>query len=170
MASWLSDAHTGFDASDCQPLCAGGVIALREYDSSLSAVPAPSDLSEPLDFGDDSGEWANDGECDDRRFLGQGMAGWIGWINSGRDASDCRALYEAGSIRLWNWSAARAATQCDAIDFGDDASGEAGDGECDDLRFDGPGSAPGLTDEHIAHDASDCRQLCGFGMVALRDY
>ena len=28
-----------------------------------------------IDFGDDSSEWANDGECDDPRFEGTGSAG-----------------------------------------------------------------------------------------------
>ena len=49
-------------------------------------------------FGDDSGTWANDGECDDPRFQGEGMATTLLESDRGRDATDCRNLYNAGSI------------------------------------------------------------------------
>ncbi|WP_210529421.1 hypothetical protein [Rubellimicrobium arenae] len=123
-----------------------------------------------VNFGNDSSEWANDGECDDRRFVGQGMAASISWASVGRDASDCRTLHDAGALRLWDWAEARAATQCAALDFGDDAGEYAHDGECDDLRFEGPGAAGALGEATVGHDASDCSQLCAFGVVALRDY
>jgi len=121
-------------------------------------------------FGDDSSEWANDGECDDRRFVGQGMAASLGWTHAGRDATDCRALHEAGRIRVWDWTQALAATQCASIDFGDDAGEFARDGECDDIRFEGLAMAGGVSDAHTGHDAADCRQLCAIGTIALRDY
>jgi len=53
-----------------------------------------------VEFGDDSSQWANDGECDDPRFEGRGMAATLLAEDLGKDASDCRALYEAGDIRL----------------------------------------------------------------------
>lgn len=44
------------------------------------------------------------------------------------------------------------------IDFGDDASKFAKDGECDDKRFSGPGMTDTpLLDSDIRHDATDCR-------------
>lgn len=53
------------------------------------------------DFGDDSSEWANDGVCDDTRFVGDRGAG--AWTSNddhvGRDATDCRNLLNAGRIR-----------------------------------------------------------------------
>ena len=49
-------------------------------------------------FGDDSSTWANDGECDDPRFQGEGMAMTLFEEDRGRDATDCRNLYNAGSI------------------------------------------------------------------------
>ena len=49
-------------------------------------------------FGDDSGTWANDGECDDPRFQGESMAATLLESDRGRDATDCRNLYNAGRI------------------------------------------------------------------------
>ena len=55
---------------------------------------------EKIDFGDDTSAWANDGECDDPRFEGPGTAATLRGEDLGRDASDCRRLYEEGRIRL----------------------------------------------------------------------
>ena len=54
-------------------------------------------------------------------------------------------------------------------DFGDDTSQWANDGECDDPRFEGKGSAETLLDADAYHDATDCRTLLDRGLVALRD-
>lgn len=54
--------------------------------------------------------------------------------------------------------AAAAPAQAQSIDFGDDASQFAKDGECDDKRFTGAGMTDTLLlDSDIKHDASDCR-------------
>ena len=55
-----------------------------------------------IDFGDDSSEWANDGECDDTRFTGDDEYIGIDFGDSHvrRDASDCRSLFNQGRIRL----------------------------------------------------------------------
>ena len=50
-------------------------------------------------FGDDSSMWANDGECDDPRFVGNDMASVLLDDDEFHDATDCRELYESGSIR-----------------------------------------------------------------------
>lgn len=134
------------------------------------AATAPTATPVQVNFGDDSSEWANDGECDDRRFVGQGMATALSSVNIGHDATDCRALHDAGQIRVWNWSEAQAATQCTAINFGDNAGQYAGDGECDDPRFEGISVARMLNPSEIGHDAADCSQLCSFGTASLRDY
>ncbi|MEQ8404299.1 MAG: hypothetical protein RKE49_04315 [Oceanicaulis sp.] len=55
---------------------------------------------EQVEFGDDTSTWANDGECDDPRFEGEGMAAMLVAEDLGHDATDCRSLYEAGDIRL----------------------------------------------------------------------
>ena len=57
-------------------------------------------LASSIDFGDNSSEWSYDGECDDPRFAGRGMAEVLLDEDLGRDAADCRALYQAGSIYL----------------------------------------------------------------------
>ncbi|MCC6304975.1 MAG: hypothetical protein IT545_07240 [Rhodobacteraceae bacterium] len=123
-----------------------------------------------VDFGDDAGAYTNDGECDDRRFFGPGMATGLGWKEAGHDATDCRRLHDEGRVRLWIFEEARAATTCPAIDFGSDEGEYASDGECDDLRFEGMGMAAGLGTDNVGKDATDCQRLCGWGMIFLRDY
>ena len=55
-----------------------------------------------------------------------------------------------------------------SIEFGDDRSQWARDGECDDPRFEGDGMSPTLIDENLGHDATDCRQLLESGRISLR--
>ena len=53
-----------------------------------------------VDFGDDASVWALDGECDDPRFSGEGVAQTqVDW-DTYHDATDCRALFNMGRIRL----------------------------------------------------------------------
>ena len=65
------------------------------------AVPlAGQTASGAGNFGDDSGRWANDGACDDTRFVGDRGAGALtNDDHVGRDATDCRNLLNAGRIR-----------------------------------------------------------------------
>lgn len=57
----------------------------------------------------------------------------------------------------------------DGIDFGDDASRWARDGECDDPRFEGPGmTTTPLLDADIGHDATDCSTAYRAGKLHLR--
>jgi hypothetical protein len=68
---------------------------------ALSAVSAPASAQQDeIDFGDDSSQWANDGECDDPRFEGEGTAATLLDEDRGHDAADCRALFAAGRVRL----------------------------------------------------------------------
>lgn len=124
--------------------------------------------SRGINYGDDTSEWANDGECDDPRFSGQGMAVDLGVADVGRDASDCRNGVLEGRLFLRDWQAEMLSTNCAAIDFGTDDSEYANDGECDDPRFDGMGIAAMLLSTDRGRDASDCRHLCTFGQVWLR--
>ena len=96
--------------------------------------------ADQINFGDNSSEWAKDGECDDRRFRGVGMAKGLDQDDVGHDATDCRQAYRDKRITLWVASEARAATQCKSIRFGDNKSEWPNDGECDDYRFEGPGT------------------------------
>ncbi|MEM9351065.1 MAG: hypothetical protein AAGA47_12460 [Pseudomonadota bacterium] len=134
---------------------------------SLLALQAPAQSPE---FGDDSGSYTRDGECDDRRFFGPDTAPDIDSENIGRDASDCRAAFEAGTAFIWNQSEAAAATSCEAIDFGNDGSDYADDGECDDPRFEGIGAATTLLSGDRGRDATDCRRLCELEAIFIREY
>lgn len=178
----LLDTDIGHDATDCGTAYRAGRLTLRSDvpmsvpgSDAASGKPAPAPfvpdtVVDGINFGKDSGGYTNDGQCDDRRFTGPGMAAGYYWEDIGADASDCAAAYAAGRIRLWDYTAAKAATVCAAIDFGDDNGTYPNDFECDDLRFEGPGVAAGLQPEDQGHDASDCSRLCAFGVIALRDY
>jgi hypothetical protein len=52
------------------------------------------------DFGDNTSRWADDGECDDPRFEGEGAADTLLEVDRGHDAADCRKLFDAGRIAL----------------------------------------------------------------------
>ncbi|MGB0798116.1 MAG: hypothetical protein ACPGRD_02190 [Planktomarina sp.] len=121
-----------------------------------------------VEFGDDSSDYSNDGECDDRRFMGLGMATGLDVDDNFHDASDCRKLFDGGVIKLVSESAGRAATQCDVIEFGDNTSEWANDAECDDPRFDGPGVDSIILISDLLSDARDCRSQCNKGNAWLR--
>jgi len=144
-ASILLETDRMHDATDCRQLFDQG----RIWHKSETAIA----------WGDDSSQWANDGECDDPRFEGSGAASILLDEDLMRDATDCRALYEAGEIRLKTAA---------GIAWGDDSSQWAHDGECDDPRFEGPGAASILLDEDLMRDASDCRELYEAGRIQLK--
>ena len=76
------------DASDCAAAFNAGNLQIRGVANGI------------VDFGDDSGEWARDGECDDMRFAGPGMTGTtLLQEDIMRDATDCKTAYDGG--RLW---------------------------------------------------------------------
>jgi hypothetical protein len=131
--------------------------------------------SAPLvEFGDDRSEWANDGECDDPRFSGSGSAETLLDEDAYHDATDCRTLYQSGQIQLSNGDAGVAAVApaiglAGDIDFGGDASEWANNGECDDPRFRGAGSARKLVQADRFNDATDCSTLYERGDIQLND-
>ena len=133
------------------------------------AVPQPA-FAQKIDFGDDASRWANDGECDDKRFVGPGMTSTpLLDEDVGHDATDCRTAYTRGALTLRNSSVPNNRRDSSSIYWGDDSSTWANDGECDDPRFTGPGmtSTP-LLDEDIAADATDCRTAYEAGLLELR--
>lgn len=141
--------------------------------SAHEAVPrAGSAVAEKyFSFGDDSGEYAHDGECDDPRFKGAGMADQA--YSPGTDASDCRHAYVEGRITIRDVYlpayALGAPYDASGIEFGDNSSQWAHDGECDDPRFEGPGVAATLVEDDIEADAADCRAAFEQGKAVLRD-
>ena len=173
----LLDADIRGDATDCKTAFDAGRISLIDGGAAEPpAVPVPTDvpavpvMSAAINFGDDKGDWPKDGECDDRRFYGSAMASNLSWQFVGHDATDCQAALNAGSIALWNETASLAATQCSAIDFGDDTGTYSNDSECDDVRFEGRGAASVMNLENLGKDAADCSVQCNFGIISLRDY
>ena len=110
-----------------------------------------------IDLGDDTSIWALDGQCDDPRFVGAGMAmsGLLA-VDAYHDATDCRLLLEGEQISLAQseplvrWG----------IQFGDNSSLWSYDGECDDPRFEGPGMVHATpVREDLYRDAADCSSL-----------
>ena len=145
MASYLIDSDRLSDATDCEALFNLGEVSLI----STNAIA----------FGDDSSNWASDGECDDPRFEGSGMASYLSESDRLSDATDCQTLFNQGQVSL---------KAVDGINFGNDSSNWASDGECDDPRFEGPGMASYLIESDRLSDASDCRLLFDQGDVVLR--
>ena len=152
-----SSAYITRDATDCRNLFLAGRISL---DAEAYAAAAG------VDFGDDSGDYANDGDCDDTRFEGdRGRGALDNDSHIMRDATDCRNLFLAGRISLDAEAYAAAA----GVDFGDDSGDYANDGDCDDTRFEGDRGRGALdNDSHIMGDATDCRNLFLAGKIWLR--
>lgn len=96
-----------------------------------------------IDFGEDAGDYANDGACDDARFESDGDDWTYQRNHVLRDATDCRALYESGALTLY-------------LDFGDNSGEYANDNTCDDNRFTGEGRSILQTESHVKRDAVDC--------------
>jgi hypothetical protein len=120
-------------------------------------------FAQPINFGDNSSEWANDGECDDGRFTGPGLTSTpLLQEDVLADATDCRTAYQAGRLTL------AGVADDGTIDFGNDSGDWSNDDECDDMRFAGPGmtTTPLLQDD-IMRDASDCRDAYSAGRLTL---
>jgi hypothetical protein len=129
----------------------------------FSLVTVPAFAANEIFFGDDSGEYANDGECDDPRFVGAGMT-TTDLLSDDllKDATDCKAAFDAGKLSL------NGVAEDGTIDFGDDAGDYANDGECDDLRFTGAGmTQTALLQDDILHDATDCKTAFDAGKIEL---
>lgn len=150
-----------------------------DLDEAIAEASTDATVAE-IDFGADSSNWANDGECDDPRFSGDGMTSTL-LLDSDAfaDASDCRSAYEAGGL-VFNASwepGANAGTEGPALDpsaaseplFGDDTSRWANDGECDDPRFEGDGmTGTMLLEVDMFRDASDCQAAWQAGQIVLK--
>lgn len=124
-----------------------------------------------LDYGDNSSTWAFDGECDDPRFEGPGTDEILLAEDAYHDAADCSMLMRQGSVWLSGGGGGgrrSSSGSCDRIDFGNNSSTWSNDGECDDPRFAGPGTASVLLPEDAYRDANDCRSACYSGSVWMR--
>jgi hypothetical protein len=166
-AAELVDADLMKDATDCREAYEAGTVTLVEDNGGETSGKDTATDAADIDFGDDSSQWANDGECDDPRFTGPGAAAELVEADRMKDATDCREAYEAGTVTLAGESADEPATAAD-VDFGDDSSRWANDGECDDPRFAGTGMATTLLAEDEGKDATDCRTLFEAGSITLK--
>ena len=119
------------------------VAAENETFDQAAAPPAPAPQPAQLNYGEDTGLYANDGACDDARFHADGDTYNYQRDHVLADATDCRTLYEAGEITLH-------------LDFGDDSGNYAFDNTCDDNRFSGEGRSILTIDSHVKRDATDC--------------
>ena len=97
--------EAGTDTNDCR--------------AQITDAGPQTETTAPVDAGNNSCEYANDNECDEARFGGQG------YCADGTDATDCTQL-RAG--------------------LNDDSCSFANDGECDEFRFGGTGSCQDGTD------------------------
>ena len=152
------DSHEYADATDCLAAYQAGEVTYAPLADPVQDTPI-----EDIDFGDDSGNWANDGECDDPRFIGRGVGASLE-DHLMADATDCHAAYERGTIALAPGDTA--SSDGVRINFGDDSGNWANDGECDDPRFTGTGVGVAL-DDHLMADATDCRTAYEAGTVTL---
>lgn len=122
--------------------------------AGLGATPALA-----IDFGDDSSEYANDGECDDPRFSGENMAADLLSSDIMKDATDCVVAFQEGTIIYGA-----------PTSYGDDSSPRAHNGVCDDPRYRGLGvSRNVLTEADTMRDATDCWQADMAGRIQLAD-
>lgn len=131
------------------------------------SAPAPAQVSDGIDFGDDAAVWSNDGECDDKRFRGAGMTSTVLLDEDiGHDASDCLGAWQAGELTLY--APVTEELVIDGISFGDDSGAWTNDNQCDDPRFTGEGMSAILGDSDLHADATDCAAAYQAGTVTLK--
>lgn len=112
-------------------------LTIKNHDSS--AIYAADSIA----WGDDSGQYAKDSECDDARFHANGDDTPYKRQHVLHDATDCRTAFEWESAQLY-------------LDFGDNSGRYANDDECDDSRFTGKGRSGITSDSHVKRDSADC--------------
>ena len=101
----LIDSDILHDATDCRAAFnAGRLRYLGGYRNGRPPSSASSDTNtnaNRIQWGDDAGKYAKDGECDDKRFIGPGMTS-TPLLDSDiqHDATDCRAAFNAGRLTL----------------------------------------------------------------------
>ena len=136
------------------------------FNGGSSATPVAA-----FDYGSDWSKWANDGECDDLRFMGEGTDKKLLTDDLYGDATDCKTLEAEGRVTIRTvYSpeyAAGAPYDASHVDFGDNTSSYANDDRCDDPRFEGPGAASVLLESDEYHDGDDCKAQYEAGTVIL---
>ena len=133
--------------------------------AGLSLSPTATAQGSDINYGADDGNYANDGECDDPRFIGPGTTADVDWTSAGRDATDCRQAVKHNTARYRFDPLNLILTDCDSVEFGHDSSDYANDLTCDDPRF-LSFTAPGITvPQNVGKDATDCKQACSLSLL-----
>jgi hypothetical protein len=149
------------DAEDCRAAYDAGQAT---YEGALPPLFEGSEGG--VDYGDNSGPYVDDAECDDRRFTGSGVAFRPSRENTRRDAHDCHAAVLAGTASFEGELPPLFEGAFEGVDLGDNTGPYADDGECDDPRFRGPGMAtPPFSPDLEGHDAADCQYHLARGFV-----
>lgn len=95
MANGLNNENIGRDATDCQTLFAAERIRLQRSRDQWDIAQCRE-----ISYGNNSSEWARNGECDDPRFTGPGIDEQMNFEDQMSDAADCRALCDSGAVWL----------------------------------------------------------------------
>ncbi len=166
------------DASMLGGACAGFIATAPDYDLNYTggkfklSISAVSDSDTTLVVFDAAGEWHCNDDYSTESGLNPGIVWdnppsgnyniWIGSYSRGDMASATLRISEASPT--WGTTSLNRA----AVEWGDNTSRWANDGECDDDRFAGPGMADILVESDRFHDAADCRRLYEAGLIYLR--
>lgn len=148
--------------------------------SSQLGIFVNSNIDTTLVINDPDGGW----HCnDDAEFLSNANPGvlfsdpangtydiWVGTYSDVGTDSTGRLVITEWDTSEWasmDLGGSGNAIVADGIDFGDDLSSWANDGECDDPRFQGEGTASTLLDDDLYHDATDCSEAYAAGTIQL---
>jgi hypothetical protein len=97
----LLDSDVKHDATDCRTAYRQGRLTFNGNRPASSSNGYALAGVDHIIWGDDTSKYANDGECDDKRFTGAGMTE-TPLLDSDvkHDATDCRAAYRQGRLQL----------------------------------------------------------------------
>lgn len=99
----LLDEDIKHDATDCRAAFNDGRLTFKGDNVSEATLASSVDAGQVsrIQWGDDNGDFAKDGECDDKRFEGAGMTSTpLLDADIKHDASDCRTAFEQGRLAL----------------------------------------------------------------------
>lgn len=97
----LIDSDIKHDATDCRAAYNQGRLTYDGGHRGNTSVATAPPSNTRIQWGDDAGKYAKDGECDDKRFAGAGMTD-TPLLDSDikHDATDCRVAFEQGRLQL----------------------------------------------------------------------
>ena len=99
----LLDEDIKHEATDCRAAFNQGRLTFKGDDVTSATLASSVDSAQVsrIQWGDDNGDFANDGECDDKRFEGAGMTSTpLLDADIKHDASDCRTAFQQGRLAL----------------------------------------------------------------------